>query len=92
MDTDDLPDDDADTAAILARVRLRCAAPAAIQQDACRRHAGGEASWLMIPASTLMHSSVCPRASDRISGAIFFRGKCLWLRHRARKRCSDATQ
>ena len=38
---------------------------------------GGPASWLTIPASTLMHSSVCPRANDRKSAGIFFRGKGL---------------
>ena len=41
------------------------------------RAAGGMASWLTMPASTLMHSSVCPRASDRKSADIFFRGKDL---------------
>jgi len=58
------------------------------------RAAAGTASWLTIPASTLMHSSVCPRASDRKSGGIFFRGKCLrggptpscWRRHQTRIR------
>ena len=38
---DDLPDRDADVVAVLANVGLRRAAPAAIQQDACRRHARG---------------------------------------------------
>jgi hypothetical protein len=38
------------------------------------RAAAGTASWLSIPASTLMQSSVCPRASDRKSAEIFFRG------------------
>ena len=33
---DDLPDSDADVAAVLAGVGLQRAAPAAIQQDACR--------------------------------------------------------
>jgi hypothetical protein len=49
------------------------------QQEACRltRAAAGTASWLTIPASTLMHSAVCPRASDFKSGGIFFRGKYL---------------
>jgi len=38
----DVPDHDADVAAgALGGVRLRHAAPAAIQQDACRRHARG---------------------------------------------------
>jgi hypothetical protein len=36
-----LPDYDADVAAVLAGVRLRRAPPAAIQQDASRRHARG---------------------------------------------------
>jgi len=35
------------------------------------------ASWLTMPASTLIHSVVCPRASDRKSGETFFRGKYL---------------
>ena len=38
---DDLPDGDADVVAVLSGVGLRRAAPAAIQQDACRRHARG---------------------------------------------------
>ena len=58
------------------------------------RAAGGTVSWLTMPASTLMHSSACPRASDRKSAAIFFRGNGLrggptpsrWRRHRARIR------
>ena len=58
------------------------------------RAAGGTASWLTIPASTLMHSSVCPRASDRKSAGIFFRGKGLrgrpppscWRSHQTRIR------
>ena len=41
------------------------------------RAAGGTASWLTIPASTLMHSSVCPRASERKLAGIFFRGNGL---------------
>ena len=41
------------------------------------RAAGGMASWLTRPASTLMHSAVCPRASDRKSAGIFFRGNGL---------------
>ena len=41
-------------------------------------HAADSAgSRLTIPASTLMHSSVCPRASERKSGGIFFRGNYL---------------
>jgi hypothetical protein len=44
---------------------------------ACRRALGGASSALAMPASTLMHSSVCPRASDRKSAGIFFRGKYL---------------
>ena len=38
---DDVADGDADVLAVLAGVGLRRAAPAAIQQDACRRHARG---------------------------------------------------
>ena len=38
---DDLPDGDADVAVVLTGVDLGRAAPAAIQQDACRRHARG---------------------------------------------------
>jgi len=41
------------------------------------RAAGGTASWLTMPASTLMQSSVCPRASERKSAGIVFRGNCL---------------
>jgi hypothetical protein len=41
------------------------------------RAAGGTASWLTRPASTLTHSSVCPRASDRKSAGSFFLGKYL---------------
>ena len=41
------------------------------------RAAGGTASWLTMPASTLMQSSVCPRASDRKSAGIVFRGNGL---------------
>ena len=37
---DDLPDDDPDIAALLASVRLKRFAPAAIQQNASRRHTG----------------------------------------------------
>lgn len=36
---DDLADDDPDRPAILVSVRLDRSTPAAIQQDACRRHA-----------------------------------------------------
>jgi len=38
---DNLPDGDAEVAAVLSDVGLRRAAPTAIQQDACRRHARG---------------------------------------------------
>ena len=38
---DDLPDDDADLAAFLARVRLRRLAPTPIKQDIGGLHAGG---------------------------------------------------
>jgi hypothetical protein len=44
---------------------------------AATRAAGGTASWLTIPASVLMHSSVCPRASDRRSADNLFLGNCL---------------
>ena len=76
-DINDLTDDDLNCPTIGIGVRLSRLAPAAIQQDACRRHARCRwpASWLTIPASTLMHSSVCPRASDRKSDGIFFRAK-----------------
>ena len=40
-----------------------------------RNGAGDTASWPTTPASTLMHSAVCPRASERKSGGIFFRGR-----------------
>jgi hypothetical protein len=58
------------------------------------RAAAGTASWLTIPASTLMHSLVCPRASDRKSVGIFFRGIYLrgepppsgWRKHQSRMR------
>ena len=40
-DVNDLTDDDLNAATILAAVGLRRTAPAAIQQDACRRHARG---------------------------------------------------
>jgi hypothetical protein len=39
-----------------------------------RGPAGDTASWLTIPASALMHSSVCLRASEPKLGGIFFRG------------------
>ena len=39
------------------------------------RAAGETASWLTMPARTLMHNSVCPRASDRNSAGNFFRAK-----------------
>ena len=64
--------------------RPRPCAPAELPQPrssrmpaADTRAAAGTASWLTIPASTLMHSSVCPRASDRKSAGNLFRGK--WL-------------
>ena len=41
---------------------------------AATRAAGGTVSWLTIPANTLTHSAVWPRASDRRSVGIFFRG------------------
>jgi hypothetical protein len=41
---------------------------------AATRAAAGLASWLMIPARTLTQRSVCPRASERRSAAILFRG------------------
>ena len=43
---DDLPDGDAEVA-VLADMGLRRAAPAAIQQDACRRHARGRWDGLL---------------------------------------------
>ena len=74
-----LADRDADVLAVLAGVG--CGArpqPRSSRMPAAdTRAAGGTASWLTIPASTLMHSSVCPRASERKSAGIFFRGKCL---------------
>jgi hypothetical protein len=77
---DNLPDGDADVAAIVAGVGLRRAAqPRSSRMPAVdTRAAGGMASRLTMPASTLMHSSVCPRASERKSAAIFFRGNVLW--------------
>src|SRR4051794_22378740 len=58
----DLVNDHVDVAfTVLARVRLRRLAPTAIQQNACRRHTRGRwagPSWLAIPASVLMHSTV----------------------------------
>jgi hypothetical protein len=72
----DLPEYDPNVAAVLARVRLWRAAPAAIQQDACRRYARPVTRlWPTTPASTLMHGAVCPRASERKSGGILFRGR-----------------
>ena len=46
------------------------------------RAAGGTASWLTIPASTSTHSSVCPRASDKLGG-IFFGAKVTGWAYRA---------
>ena len=39
------------------------------------RAAGDTASWPTTPASTLTHGAVCPRASERKSRGIFFRGR-----------------
>ena len=59
---DDLADRDADVLVVLAGVG--CGArpqPRSSRMPAAdTRAAGGTASWLTIPASTLMHSSVCP--------------------------------
>jgi hypothetical protein len=43
----DLPDYDADVAAVLTGMGLRRAAPTAIQQDASRRHARGRWDGLL---------------------------------------------
>ena len=63
----DLADRDANVLVVLAG--MGCGArpqPRSSKMPAAdTRAAGGTASWLTIPASTLMHSSVCPRASER---------------------------
>ena len=70
----DLADRDANVLVVLAG--MGCGArpqPRSSKMPAAdTRAAGGTASWLTIPASTLMHSSVCLRASERKSAGIFF--------------------
>jgi hypothetical protein len=63
-DVDDLADDDLNVAVVLASMRLkRLPQPRSSRMPAAdTRAADGLASWLTIPASTLMHRAVCPRA------------------------------
>src|SRR3954467_2316770 len=63
-DIDDLADDDLNVAVVLASMRLkRLPQPRSSRSPAADpRAADGLASWLTIPASTLMHRAVCPRA------------------------------
>jgi hypothetical protein len=65
-----------------------------------RRITPETASWLTMPASALMHSSMCPRASDRKSGGIFFRANAYrvrippscWRWHRAASHAATITR
>jgi len=53
-----------------SRLKAACLTGRMPAADTCA--AGGTASWLTIPASTLMHSSVCPRASERAPVRVAF--------------------
>ena len=72
----DPSDDDPKRPAVFVSMRLDCLPQPRSSRipAAATRAAAGTASWLTIPANTLTHSAVCPRASDRRSVGIFFRG------------------